>query len=134
MVTTLRGMLPAMCDGQYYKGGFWRPFGSTATPSHRFICPSHSFFGIGKKSHVLELMEKKIANQDINGFYIIIITWQEMSQVNNVREVLQRSGQVATNVGSILDSFEHRLARLETTILPVYQQTGNLQRRQLSKF
>lgn len=56
-----------------------------------------------------------------------------MSQVNNVREVLQRSGQVATNVGSILDSFEHRLARLETTILPVYQQTGNLQRRQLSK-
>ncbi|KAK4320782.1 hypothetical protein Pmani_008377 [Petrolisthes manimaculis] len=57
---------------------------------------------------------------------------KEMSQLSTVREVLQRSGQVATNVGSILDSFEHRLARLETTILPVYQQTGNLQRRQLN--
>ena len=34
---------------------------------------------------------------------------------------------------TILDSFDHRLARLEMTILPVYQQTGNLQRRQLSK-
>lgn len=45
---------------------------------------------------------------------------------------MSRSGQVATSVGSILDSFEHRLARLETTILPLYQQTGNLQRRQLN--
>merc|ERR550519_594193 len=30
----------------------------------------------------------------------------------------------------ILTSFEQRLARLEETILPVYQETGNLQRRQ----
>ncbi|KAK8748228.1 hypothetical protein OTU49_016382 [Cherax quadricarinatus] len=57
---------------------------------------------------------------------------KEMSQLRNLREVLSRSGQVATNVSSILDSFEHRLARLETTILPLYQQTGNLQRRQLN--
>ncbi|XP_050700579.1 exocyst complex component 7-like isoform X2 [Eriocheir sinensis] len=57
---------------------------------------------------------------------------KEISQLSNVREVLSRSGQVATSVGSILDSFEHRLARLETTILPLYQQTGNLQRRQLN--
>ncbi|XP_045598801.1 exocyst complex component 7 isoform X2 [Procambarus clarkii] len=57
---------------------------------------------------------------------------KEMSQLGNLREVLSRSSQVATNVGSILDSFEHRLARLETTILPLYQQTGNLQRRQLN--
>ncbi|XP_042219724.1 exocyst complex component 7-like isoform X2 [Homarus americanus] len=57
---------------------------------------------------------------------------REMSQLGNLREVLSRSSQVATNVSSILDSFEHRLARLETTILPLYQQTGNLQRRQLN--
>ncbi|XP_066978184.1 exocyst complex component 7 isoform X1 [Macrobrachium rosenbergii] len=55
---------------------------------------------------------------------------KEMTQLGILRDVLSRSGHVATNVGSILDSFEHRLARLETTILPVYQQTGNLQRRQ----
>lgn len=59
--------------------------------------------------------------------------FQEVNQLSCVRDVLTRSGQVATNVGNILDSFEHRLARLETTILPLYQQTGNLQRRQLSK-
>ncbi|XP_071525220.1 exocyst complex component 7 isoform X2 [Panulirus ornatus] len=57
---------------------------------------------------------------------------KEMSQLGNLREVLSRSSQVATNVSSILDSFEHRLARLETTILPLYQQTGNLQRRQFN--
>ncbi|CAL4062478.1 unnamed protein product, partial [Meganyctiphanes norvegica] len=55
---------------------------------------------------------------------------KEMNQLNNLRDVLARSSQVASNMGNILDSFEHRLARLETTILPVYQQTGNLQRRQ----
>lgn len=55
---------------------------------------------------------------------------KEMNQLNNLRDVLGRSSQVASNMGNILDSFEHRLARLETTILPVYQQTGNLQRRQ----
>lgn len=57
---------------------------------------------------------------------------KEVNQLASVRDVLGRSSQVATNVGNILDSFEHRLARLETTILPLYQQTGNLQRRQLN--
>lgn len=33
----------------------------------------------------------------------------------------------------ILNSFEERLSRLEETILPVYNETGNLQRRQQSK-
>lgn len=65
--------------------------------------------------------------------FITVLLFQEISQLSNVREVLSRSGQVATSVGSILDSFEHRLARLETTIFPLYQQTGTLQRRQLSK-
>lgn len=55
---------------------------------------------------------------------------KETSQVITLKDILSRSGQVATNVSGILDSFEHRLARLETTILPLYQQTGNLQRRQ----
>ncbi|XP_063595237.1 exocyst complex component 7-like isoform X1 [Penaeus indicus] len=55
---------------------------------------------------------------------------KETSQVVTLKDILSRSGQVATNVSGILDSFEHRLARLETTILPLYQQTGNLQRRQ----
>ena len=63
-----------------------------------------------------------------------LLLFQEVNQLSCVRDVLGRSAQVATNVGNILDSFEHRLARLETTILPLYQQTGNLQRRQLSKW
>lgn len=33
---------------------------------------------------------------------------------------------------NILSSFEHRLAKLEETILPVYNETGNLQRTQQS--
>ena len=56
-----------------------------------------------------------------------------MGVLSNLREVLGRSTQVADNVADILNSFEDRLAKLETTILPVYQQTENLQRRQHSK-
>lgn len=46
-----------------------------------------------------------------------------------LRELSSRSSTVSGGMVTILDSFEHRLAKLETTILPVYQQTGNLQRR-----
>ncbi|KAL7641082.1 UNVERIFIED_CONTAM: hypothetical protein RMT77_008219 [Armadillidium vulgare] len=55
---------------------------------------------------------------------------KEMGQLNSLKDVLSRSVQVASSVETILVSFDHRLARLEMTILPVYRQTGNLQRRQ----
>ena len=50
-----------------------------------------------------------------------------------VREVLAASDQLTHGMTSILDSFERRLASLEQTVLPVYHETGNLQRRKQSK-
>lgn len=40
------------------------------------------------------------------------------------------SAELATGMSNILASFEKRLEKLEETILPVYQETDNLQRRQ----
>ena len=45
--------------------------------------------------------------------------------INSFDEKCKFSGMV-----SILNSFEERLSKLEATILPVYQETDNLRRRQ----
>ena len=50
-----------------------------------------------------------------------------------VREVLAASDQLTHGMTNILDSFERRLASLEQTVLPVYHETGNLQRRKQSQ-
>jgi len=47
-----------------------------------------------------------------------------------LKEQCSESQRLTTGMVEILDSFEVRLAKLEETILPVYQETGNLQRRQ----
>jgi len=47
-----------------------------------------------------------------------------------LREQCQESERLTEGMVDILQSFEVRLAKLEETILPVYQETGNLQRRQ----
>jgi len=47
-----------------------------------------------------------------------------------LREQCQESERLTEGMVDILESFEVRLGKLEETILPVYQMTGNLQRRQ----
>lgn len=54
-------------------------------------------------------------------------------QVENMRlfqEALAKSSQLSKGMCGILSSFDERLMKLERTILPVYHETGNLQRRQ----
>ncbi|XP_069692328.1 exocyst complex component 7 isoform X2 [Periplaneta americana] len=55
---------------------------------------------------------------------------KELNNLNLLKERVSRSSQLTKGMVGILSSFEHRLARLEETILPVYNETGNLQRRQ----
>nr|CAD7267392.1 unnamed protein product [Timema shepardi] len=56
----------------------------------------------------------------------------ELSNLNLLKERVDKSSQLTKGMVVILSTFEHRLARLEETILPVYNETGNLQRRQES--
>jgi exocyst complex protein 7 len=43
---------------------------------------------------------------------------------------IKQSSDLTSTMTNVLNSFEERLTRLEATILPVYQETENLQRRQ----
>ncbi|KAG0433300.1 hypothetical protein HPB47_020075 [Ixodes persulcatus] len=55
------------------------------------------------------------------------------TQVENIKrfqEAIAKSGQLSRGMCGILSSFDDRLMKLERTILPVYHETGNLQRRQ----
>ena len=47
-----------------------------------------------------------------------------------LKEQCDDSEKLTSDMVEILESFETRLGKLEQTILPVYQETGNLQRRQ----
>eukprot|EP00092_Neocalanus_flemingeri_P025281 GFUD01027413.1.p1 GENE.GFUD01027413.1~~GFUD01027413.1.p1 ORF type:complete len:729 (+),score=182.30 GFUD01027413.1:43-2229(+) len=47
-----------------------------------------------------------------------------------LKEQCAESERLTSGMVDILESFEKRLGKLEETILPVYQETGNLQRRQ----
>jgi len=47
-----------------------------------------------------------------------------------LRQQCDESEKLTSGMLDILESFETRLGKLELTILPVYQETGNLQRRQ----
>lgn len=55
---------------------------------------------------------------------------KETTKLNELKEHVNRSSQLTKGIVGILSSFEQRLARLEETILPVYNETGNLQRSQ----
>jgi len=57
-----------------------------------------------------------------------------MDNLAVLQESLKRSDTMTKNMLSILDSFENRLGKLEETIIPIYQETGNLQRRHESIF
>ena len=56
----------------------------------------------------------------------------EERKVAEVDAIMKASGEITSDMVGILASFEQRLKRLEGTILPVYQETENLQRRQAS--
>ncbi|KAJ1527311.1 hypothetical protein ONE63_008830 [Megalurothrips usitatus] len=55
---------------------------------------------------------------------------KELGNLNLLKERVNKSSNLTKGITNILSSFEHRLARLEETILPVYNETGNLQRQQ----
>lgn len=57
-----------------------------------------------------------------------------MDNLAVLQDSLKRSDAMTKNMLSILDSFESRLGKLEETIIPIYQETGNLQRRHESIF
>lgn len=62
---------------------------------------------------------------DVN---VTVFVFQELNNLNLLKERVNRSSHLTKGMVGILSSFEHRLARLEETILPVYNETGNLQR------
>ncbi|XP_053390716.1 exocyst complex component 7-like [Mercenaria mercenaria] len=55
---------------------------------------------------------------------------KEMSNLSLLRDALKKSNTNTENMLSILTSFEGRLRKLEQTIVPVYNETENLRRRQ----
>lgn len=54
----------------------------------------------------------------------------ETSKLEELKEHVERSASLTKGITGILSLFEQRLGRLEETILPVYNETGNLQRSQ----
>ncbi|KAL4239242.1 Exocyst complex component 7 [Mactra antiquata] len=55
---------------------------------------------------------------------------KEMSNLNLLNDALRKSNTNTENMLGILSSFESRLRKLENTIVPVYNETENLRRRQ----
>lgn len=54
----------------------------------------------------------------------------ELTGLSILKDTLQKSSQLTKSMNGILTSFDERLAKLEKTILPVYNDTSSLQRRQ----
>ena len=55
--------------------------------------------------------------------------FQEEENLEILKDSLARSDTMTQNMLHILNTFENRLSKLEETIIPIYQETGNLQRR-----
>lgn len=55
---------------------------------------------------------------------------KESDNLHRFKEILQSSNKKTKEMCSILSKFDERLSKLEDTIAPVYQETGNLQRKQ----
>ena len=58
--------------------------------------------------------------------------FQEMCNLTLLKDTLKKSNNNTENMLGILSSFETRLRKLEQTIVPVYNETENLRRRQES--
>lgn len=67
---------------------------------------------------------------------LLTMTWkllfQEANNLAMLKDCLSRCSANSQNMLGILTSFESRLQRLESTIVPVYNETENLRRRQES--
>lgn len=57
---------------------------------------------------------------------------KEQENLSLLKERLTKSSQITKSIDLILNTFEQRLSRLEDTILPVYNETENLQKTQKS--
>ncbi|XP_030762961.1 exocyst complex component 7 isoform X2 [Sitophilus oryzae] len=55
---------------------------------------------------------------------------KEQANLSLLQERLSKSSQITKGICNILNTFEQRLSRLEETILPVYNETENLQKAQ----
>ncbi|KAK9502985.1 hypothetical protein O3M35_011654 [Rhynocoris fuscipes] len=75
-------------------------------------------------------MKHEIVDPNERKFEIEDKLQKEINKLKLMRENVNRSNQITNGMVNILSSFEHRLAKLEETILPVYNETGNLQRTQ----
>ena len=58
---------------------------------------------------------------------------QEETNLDRLKESLARSSDQTVSMLKVLDKFQERLHKLESTIQPVYMQTRNYQLRQDSK-
>lgn len=58
----------------------------------------------------------------------------EITSLDALREAVERSRKLTGGMVGILSSLEQRLATLRRTILPVYNETGNLQSQQHSNY
>jgi exocyst complex protein 7 len=58
----------------------------------------------------------------------------EIAALEALKEAEERSRRLTSGVVGILSSLEERLATLRRTILPVYNETGNLQAQQHSMY
>jgi len=58
----------------------------------------------------------------------------EIAALEVLKEAEERSRRLTSGVVGILSSLEERLATLRRTILPVYNETGNLQAQQHSMY
>uniref|UniRef100_T1HCJ4 Exocyst complex component 7 n=1 Tax=Rhodnius prolixus TaxID=13249 RepID=T1HCJ4_RHOPR len=75
-------------------------------------------------------MKQENADSNERKFEIEDKLQKEINKLKIIKENVNRSNQITNGMVNILSSFEHRLAKLEETILPVYNETGNLQRTQ----
>ncbi|CAG0881649.1 unnamed protein product [Cyprideis torosa] len=55
---------------------------------------------------------------------------EQNRNLNLLKTSMRRFQELSNDISSLLGSFESRLGKLEETILPIYQETGNLQRKQ----
>lgn len=58
--------------------------------------------------------------------------FKEEANIAILQERILKSSHITNSIGTILNTFEQRLSRLEDTILPVYNETENLQKCQHS--
>lgn len=80
-------------------------------------------------NHILQIKKKRSQFQTI---LKISVFRQENANLSLLKDRVEKYHNLATSMSGILTKFEQRLGKLEQTILPVYQETEHLQKRQQS--